>query len=196
MTAVKKMRGDEAALKQAHMLIGGQWVDSASGEVLEVEDPAHRLPIAVVPRGRAEDVARAVRAAADAFPAWSRTVPRDRGRLIARIADALEARLEELARIIALETGNALRTRTLPERFRGGGDHHDQHRRARGYDRKPAQYRQRGEAFALRLRVRHGFGLVQLSAHHIFQRCTCRMRAPIRRLTRPGRCRSTATWNR
>jgi acyl-CoA reductase-like NAD-dependent aldehyde dehydrogenase len=115
MTAVKRMRSGEAALRQARMLIGGQWVDSALGEVLEVEDPAHRRPIAVVPRGRAEDVARAVRAAAEAFPAWSRTIPRDRGRLLARIADALEARLEELARTIALETGNALRTQARPE---------------------------------------------------------------------------------
>ena len=115
MTAVERMRPDAAALRQAHMLIGGAWVDSAAGEVLEVEDPAHRRPIAVVPRGRAEDVARAVRAASGAFPAWSRTVPRDRGRLLARIADALEARLEELARMIALETGNALRTQARPE---------------------------------------------------------------------------------
>ena len=46
---------------------------------------------------------------------WSRTVPRERGRLLARIADALEARVEELARTIALETGNALRTQARPE---------------------------------------------------------------------------------
>jgi betaine-aldehyde dehydrogenase len=115
MTAVQKMRPDKMAVRQAQMLIGGQWVDSAAGEVLEVEDPAHRRPIAVVPRGRAEDVTRAVKAAAGAFPSWSRTVPRDRGRLLARIADALEARLEELARTIALETGNALRTQARPE---------------------------------------------------------------------------------
>ena len=38
------------------MLIGGQWVESASGEMPEVEDPAHRRPVAAVPRGRAEDV--------------------------------------------------------------------------------------------------------------------------------------------
>jgi len=115
MTAVERTRPDAAALRQARMLIGGEWVDSASGEVLEVEDPAHRRPIAVVPRGRAEDVTRAVQAAAGAFPAWSRTIPRDRGRLLARIADALEARLEELGRTIALETGNALRTQARPE---------------------------------------------------------------------------------
>ena len=115
MTAVTKIRTDEVALRKARMLIGGNWVDSASGEVLEVEDPAHRRPIAEVPRGGAEDVARAVQAAADAFPVWSRTIPRERGRLLARIADALEARVEELARTIALETGNALRTQARPE---------------------------------------------------------------------------------
>src|SRR2546430_10880170 len=115
MTAVTKIRTDEVALRKGRMLIGGNWVDSASAEVLEVEDPAHRSPIAEVPRGGAEDVARAVQAAADAFPAWSRTIPRERGRLLARIADALEARVEELARTIALETGNALRTQARPE---------------------------------------------------------------------------------
>jgi acyl-CoA reductase-like NAD-dependent aldehyde dehydrogenase len=115
MTAIQKLRAGEAALSKRHMLIGGEWVDSASGEVLEVEDPAHRRPIGEVPRGRAADVERAVKAAADAFPGWSRMVPRDRGRLLARIADALEARVEELARTIALETGNALRTQARPE---------------------------------------------------------------------------------
>ena len=42
MTAVTKMRSDEVALRKARMLIGGKWVDSASGEVLEVENPARR----------------------------------------------------------------------------------------------------------------------------------------------------------
>ena len=115
MTAVTKMRADDVAPRRARMLTGGKWVDGASGKVLEVEDPAHRRPIAEVPRGHAEDVARAVQAAASAFPAWSRTIPRERGRLLARIADALEARVEELARTIALETGNALRTQARPE---------------------------------------------------------------------------------
>src|SRR5579863_229457 len=115
MTAAMKARGDKVALRKAQMLIGGKWVDSASGETFVVEDPAHRAPIAEVPRGRAEDVDRAMKAAAEAFPAWSRTPPRERGRILARIADALEARVEELARTIALETGNAIRTQSRPE---------------------------------------------------------------------------------
>ena len=78
MTAVTKVRDAKAALRRAPMLIGGKWVESASGEVLEVEDPAHRRPIAEVPRGGAEDVARAVQAAADAFPSWSHDSSRAR----------------------------------------------------------------------------------------------------------------------
>jgi hypothetical protein len=63
MTAIREVHRDEAALRKARMLIGGKWVESASGEELEVEDPAHRWPVAEVPRGGAEDVARAVNAA-------------------------------------------------------------------------------------------------------------------------------------
>src|SRR6516165_28042 len=94
MTAIQKRRADEAKLSKRHMLNGGKWVDSASGEVLEVEDPAHRCSIAEVPRGRAEDVERAVKAAAGAFPAWSRMVPRERGRLLARYFGGLGGELK------------------------------------------------------------------------------------------------------
>ena len=101
--------------RHAQMLINGRWVDGASGEVLAVENPAKRSTIASVPRGRAEDVDRAVVAAENAFPNWRNVPPRQRGRLLLRIAEALEARIEELARVIAEETGNALRTQARPE---------------------------------------------------------------------------------
>jgi acyl-CoA reductase-like NAD-dependent aldehyde dehydrogenase len=106
---------DQAKLEQARMLIDGNWTGSASGAVLAVMNPANRRAIAEIPRGGAEDVDRAVTAAAKAFPAWSKVVPRERGRVMLRIADALEAKAEELARVIALETGNALRTQARPE---------------------------------------------------------------------------------
>jgi betaine-aldehyde dehydrogenase len=99
----------------ARMLIDGNWTGSTSGAVLSVENPAKRQPIADVPRGDAEDVDRAVRAAQKAFPGWSKIPPRQRGRILLRIAEALEARIEEMARTIALETGNALRTQARPE---------------------------------------------------------------------------------
>jgi betaine-aldehyde dehydrogenase len=97
------------------MLIDGARVDSASGAVLAVENPGRRTPIASIPRGTKEDVDRAVNAAHKAFPAWSKIPPRQRGRLLLHIAEAVEARIEELARIIAEETGNALRTQARPE---------------------------------------------------------------------------------
>ena len=105
---------DEVGLA-CQMLIGGTWCDAAEGETLTVENPGRREPIGTVPRARAVDVDRAVNAAARAFPAWSRLPARDRGRALLRIAEALEDRLEELAQLIARETGNALRTQARGE---------------------------------------------------------------------------------
>jgi acyl-CoA reductase-like NAD-dependent aldehyde dehydrogenase len=104
-----------SGLRHARMLIDGAWVDSASGAVLTVENPGRRTPVASIPRGDKEDVDRAVQAAHNAFPAWSKIPPRQRGRLLLRIAEAMQARIEELARVIAEETGNALRTQARPE---------------------------------------------------------------------------------
>ena len=97
------------------MLIGGAWCGAEAGETLVVENPARRQPICTVPRARAADVDRAVAAAAQAQPAWSRVPARERGRVLQRIADQLEVRQEELARTIAEETGNALRTQARGE---------------------------------------------------------------------------------
>ncbi|HEX3860393.1 MAG TPA: aldehyde dehydrogenase family protein [Stellaceae bacterium] len=102
-------------LRHARMLIDGSWVDSLSGATLLVENPAKRQPIAEIPRGDEADVNGAVEAAARAFPAWSKVAPRDRGRLLLRIAEAMEARVEEMAQTIALETGNAIRTQARGE---------------------------------------------------------------------------------
>jgi acyl-CoA reductase-like NAD-dependent aldehyde dehydrogenase len=116
MSMTEEMQASAAVERRhAQMLIGGAWVDSLSGAVLSVENPAKRRPIGDIPRGNAADVDRAVQAAAKAFAAWSKVPPRERGRLLLRIADAVEARAEDLARTIALETGNALRTQARPE---------------------------------------------------------------------------------
>src|SRR5262252_7172477 len=119
--AVAMSKAPTVPSKRVQMLIDGDWVDAASGEQIVVEAPGNRQPIASVPRGRAEDVERAVTAARNAFPSWSRVVPRERGQLLQRIADAVEARVEELARIIAEETGNAIRTQARPE-VKGAAD--------------------------------------------------------------------------
>ena len=114
-TATKKAPATVGFYQPKGMLIDGKWVEAASGARLPVENPANRKQITEVPRAAEADVTAAVAAASKAFPGWSRTAPRDRGRQLLRIADAMEARLEEMARTIALETGNAIRTQARPE---------------------------------------------------------------------------------
>jgi acyl-CoA reductase-like NAD-dependent aldehyde dehydrogenase len=108
-------QGAASAAEMRGMLIGGQRVDAASGELIPVENPARRETIAFVPRGTAADVDKAVQHASSAFDSWRRIAPRERGHQLLRIADALDARSEEVARTVALETGNALRTQARPE---------------------------------------------------------------------------------
>ncbi len=98
------------------MLIGGNWVESVSKEFLTVENPAQRgSVIAEVPRANAEDVNFAVEAASEAFDSWRKVPARNRGRLLWKIADAVEEIEEELARTIATETGNAIKTQARGE---------------------------------------------------------------------------------
>ena len=107
---------DDTEVRRPRMFVGGEWIESSSGKTFSVETPAQRgKVVAEVPRGTAEDVDRAVRAAHGALPAWRNVAPRDRGRLLQRIADDIDARIEELARILATETGNAIRTQARPE---------------------------------------------------------------------------------
>jgi acyl-CoA reductase-like NAD-dependent aldehyde dehydrogenase len=103
------------AVRRALMLVDGKWVASADGRLLGVENPANRTIIAEVPRGGAEDVDRAVRAALRAFETWRSVAPRERGKLLLKIADAVEANSEALCRLLATETGNAIRTQSRPE---------------------------------------------------------------------------------
>ncbi len=105
----------DSRLQRALMLIGGKWVPSRDGRFLEVLSPANRKAFAEVPRAGAADVDAAVQAAAKAFVEWKKLAPRERGRLLLKVADAMDVHREEIARLIARETGNALRTQARPE---------------------------------------------------------------------------------
>lgn len=96
-------------------LIGGAWEPAVSGQWIEVENPGRREVIARVPASAAEDVDRAVAAAQEAFPAWRARPARERGALLIALGDKIAGHQEELARIIASETGNALRTQARGE---------------------------------------------------------------------------------
>ena len=91
-------------VKTYQQSIGGEWVDSASGETLDVENPADGKVIARVQASSAEDVDRAANAAATAFETWKHTTPAERSLMLLKLADAIEARADELGR---LESKNA-----------------------------------------------------------------------------------------
>jgi 1-pyrroline dehydrogenase len=90
------------------VFIGGEFVDSASGETMEVIAPATGEVIASVPRCTAEDVDRAVAAARDAWPAWSEKTPKDRSELLHRMADVMDEHAEELAQLESVNVGKPL----------------------------------------------------------------------------------------
>ena len=75
---------------QTQLLIGGRLV-AGEGAVESVLDAASGAEIATVPGATGAQVEAAVAAAEAAFPGWSGTAPKDRGALLTRIAEALEA---------------------------------------------------------------------------------------------------------
>ncbi|MGW0737391.1 aldehyde dehydrogenase family protein [Streptomyces sp. NPDC002851] len=93
-----------------HLYIGGAWVPSDSGQVIEVENPATEQVLATVPAGSASDVNRAVAAAQTAFPAWAQTSPSERADLLRRIQEGLAKRSQEIAETISAEMGCPIRT--------------------------------------------------------------------------------------
>ena len=115
MNSTLESRASSADVTHKKMLIDGEWTDAISGERFNVDSPANLTTLATVPRAAKADVELAVSAAAKAFPAWAGVAPRERGRLLQKIADRLETRLGELEVTLASETGNALRTQARPE---------------------------------------------------------------------------------
>ena len=96
------------------LFIGGRFVDALSGETLASLNPHDNSTIAEVAMAGAADVDRAVDAATAALPAWRRMAAADRGRILLKLADLIEANAEELARLESLDTGHPLRdSRTL-----------------------------------------------------------------------------------
>jgi aldehyde dehydrogenase (NAD+) len=94
---------------QTKLFIGGEFVDARAGGTIEVLNPHDNSRLAEIAEARAEDVDRAVEAAARAFPAWSAMAAADRGRLLLKLADAIESHADELARIESLDTGHPIR---------------------------------------------------------------------------------------
>ncbi len=104
-----------AARLSGKHLIDGQLVGSLSGRTFDVINPATREVIAQSPYGEAADVSSAVESAAAAQKSWAKVKARERGRLISECGRRLMEHVEELGRLVALETGKALRTESRVE---------------------------------------------------------------------------------
>ncbi len=94
---------------QTRLFIGGEFVDALDGGTIECLNPHDNSRLAQVAEARANDIDRAVEAAQRAFPAWRDMAAADRGRLLLRLADAIEAHADELAKVESLDTGHPIR---------------------------------------------------------------------------------------
>jgi aldehyde dehydrogenase (NAD+) len=93
--------------------IGGEWVQSAGTDALEVINSTTERVMGSVPEGTVEDVDRAVAAARAAFESWSATSVEERAGWMQRIAEALGARMDEIAELIAQEVGMPVKLANL-----------------------------------------------------------------------------------
>jgi aldehyde dehydrogenase (NAD+) len=94
---------------QTRLLIGGRWVDGAAGAEIDVVNPYTGETIVSIAEAREEDVDRAVEAARNAAPVWAGLAGHERGRLLLKLADAIEADRDYLARLEATNTGHPVR---------------------------------------------------------------------------------------
>jgi betaine-aldehyde dehydrogenase len=88
-----------------HNFVNGEYVAAASGQVSEVVDPSTGAPYAQAPVSGPADVEAALRAAAGAFEVWRDATPADRSLALLRMADAVEARADEIVAAECRNTG-------------------------------------------------------------------------------------------
>ncbi len=96
-------------LPPARLYIGGEWVDAEGGRTFSTVNPATEEVLCEVASGSAGDVDRAVSAARGALDGeWGELTARERGKLIWRLADALEAAIDDFALVETLDNGKPI----------------------------------------------------------------------------------------
>lgn len=101
-----------AALQGAihtQLFIDGKFVDADSGETMATLNPHDNSEIAQIAMAGHADVDKAIHAAQRAYPKWSRMSAMDRGRILLKLADLIEANAEQLAMLESLDTGHPIR---------------------------------------------------------------------------------------
>jgi aldehyde dehydrogenase (NAD+) len=110
-TAKKPAPVKPPRVKDQPMFIGGKWVDSVSGKTFATLNPATGETICQVAEGDKADIDLAVKAARKAFEEgpWPKMSGAERGRLLYKLADLIEANKEELAALESLDNGTPYR---------------------------------------------------------------------------------------
>lgn len=104
---------------KASHFINGEYVEDASGDVIEVVYPANEAVIAKVHAGTADIVERALSAASAAQPVWAAMSGTERGRVLRRAADIIRERNHELSVIETYDTGKPLQETTVADATSG-----------------------------------------------------------------------------
>jgi acyl-CoA reductase-like NAD-dependent aldehyde dehydrogenase len=91
------------------LFIDGKWVEAERGKKFKSYNPATGEAIAQVEEGDAADIDKAVGAARKAFEKWSRVTPRDRGRLLLKLAQLIEQNSKNLAELETRDNGKPIR---------------------------------------------------------------------------------------
>lgn len=94
--------------RRTDLFIGGEWIDAANGDRIEVIDPSDGTVLDTVSDGTIDHAIAAVDAASDALAAWSATAPRDRAEILRRSYELMTERADSLAELISSENGKAL----------------------------------------------------------------------------------------
>ena len=98
----------ECVVMDTKLWIDNRDVDAVAGETFETMNPATGVALATLARAKREDVDAAVASANKAFATWSRMDPNERARILWRVGELVMGKLEELARLEALDTGKPI----------------------------------------------------------------------------------------
>jgi acyl-CoA reductase-like NAD-dependent aldehyde dehydrogenase len=95
-------------IKEYRYFVDGEWRSTEKDRLFDVYRPYDRTLYARVAAGGRTEATLAVDAAAKAFPAWAQTTPAERARLFFKAAEIVKRRSDEIAEVLAIETGGTI----------------------------------------------------------------------------------------
>jgi aldehyde dehydrogenase len=110
--ALDKLKGDVVIRPKYDNFIGGEWVAPVRGQYFENPSPVTGKTVCQIARGTAEDIELALDAAHKAKDKWGQASPAERARVLLKIADRMEEKLDILALVETIDNGKPIRETT------------------------------------------------------------------------------------